>query len=77
MRQQEKPVELLTTEGWYRGYILLSAGGRLLDYLNTQPSHISLTSVWDPAGRHHPSMTLNTEQVLAIRDAREGANRAR
>jgi hypothetical protein len=71
VRREETLVELLTTQGWYRGFITTSAGGRLLDYLNTKPPHIALTSVSDPAGGHHPFLVINTEQVLAIRDASE------
>ncbi|MFB3818422.1 MAG: hypothetical protein ACE147_12210 [Candidatus Methylomirabilales bacterium] len=71
MPQAETAIELLTVHGWYRGYVLLPAGGRLLDYLNTRPSHIGLASVQDPAGRHHRFMAVNTDQVLAIRDRPE------
>jgi len=66
--QEERAIELLTAHGWYRGYVILPAGGRLLDYLNTKPSHIPLLSVRDPSGRHHRLLAVNTAQVLAIRD---------
>lgn len=71
MTQEETPIELLTVHGWYRGYIVLPTGGRLLDYLNTKPAHIGLVSVRDPGGRHHRFMAVNTDQVLAIRDRPE------
>ncbi len=69
MQREEAAVELLTVLGWYRGYITLPAGGRLLDYLNSKPAHIALTSVQDPAGQHHRFLALNTDQVVAIRNA--------
>jgi hypothetical protein len=71
VRREVTVVELLTTQGWYRGLITTPTGGRLLDYLNTKPSHIALTSVRDPAGGRHQFLTINTDQVLAIRDASE------
>lgn len=60
-------VEVLTIQGWYRGYITLPAGGRLLDYLNTKPDMIALTGVVDPSGGRHPFLAVNTWQILAIR----------
>jgi hypothetical protein len=71
MTREELPVDLLTVQGWYRGYVILPAGGRLLDYLNTKPAYIGLVSVQDPGGRHHRFIALNTDQVLAIRDRAE------
>jgi hypothetical protein len=65
--QHELAIEVLTVQGWYRGYIILPAGGRLLDYLNTKPDMIGLTGLTDPAGAHHASVVINTEHVLAIR----------
>ena len=65
--QEELALEVLTVQGWYRGYIILPAGGRLLDYLNTKPDMIGLTGVTDPADAHHASVAINTEHVLAIR----------
>ncbi len=65
--QEELAIEVLTVQGWYRGYIILPAGGRLLDYLNTKPDMIGLTGVTDLAGAHRASVVINTEQVLAIR----------
>ena len=60
-------VEVLMTEGWYRGYITVPTGGRLLDYLNTKPPMIALTHVVDPAGLRRSFIAINTEQVLVIR----------
>ncbi len=71
VRREETSVELLTSRGWYRGFITLPAGGRMLDYLNTKPSHIALTSVWDPAGVHHKFLAVNTDQVVAIRGTQD------
>jgi hypothetical protein len=68
VRREETLVEILTEQGWYRGSITMPAGGRLLDYLNTKPTLIALTSVRDPVGRRSPFMAINTDQVLAIRD---------
>jgi hypothetical protein len=67
MQREEMMVEILTIRGWYRGFITLPAGGRLLDFLNTKPAMIALTGVRDPSGSHHSFVTVNTEQVLAIR----------
>ncbi len=71
VQREETSIELLTARGWYRGYITLPAGGRMLDYLNKKPSHIALTSAWDPAGVHHKFLAVNTDQVVAIRAARD------
>ena len=68
VRRQEAEVEILTVQGRYTGFITIPVGGRLLDYLNTKPALIALTSVRDPAGRHHAFMAVNTDQVVAIRD---------
>jgi hypothetical protein len=68
MQREEAAVELLTVRGWYRGYVTLPAGGRLLDYLNKKPLNIALTSVQDPLGQHHKFMAINMDQVLAIRN---------
>ena len=67
MQREELVVEVLTSRGWYRGFITLPAGGRLLDFLNTKPAMIALTGARDPAGSHHAFLTVNTAQVLAIR----------
>jgi hypothetical protein len=67
MQREEMIVEILTIRGWYRGFITLPAGGRLLDFLNTKPPMIALTGVRDPSGSHHSFLTVNTAQVLAIR----------
>ncbi len=67
VQREETSVELLTAHGWYRGFITLPAGGRLLDYLNKKASHIALTSAWDPAGTQHKFLAVNTDQVVAIR----------
>ncbi len=67
VQREEISVELLTAQGWYRGFITLPAGGRLLDYLNTKPTMIALTHVVDPAGTRRPFMAVNSEHVLAIR----------
>ncbi len=65
--RDEMGVEVLTPRGWYRGYITMPAGGRLLDYLNAKPEMIALTHVVDPGGRRQPFIAINAEQVLAIR----------
>ncbi|HYL79461.1 MAG TPA: hypothetical protein VEU07_01530 [Candidatus Acidoferrum sp.] len=67
LQREEMVVENLTVQGWYRGFITLPAGGRLLDFLNTKPSMIALTGVRDPSGSHHSFLTVNSDQVLAIR----------
>jgi hypothetical protein len=67
VQREEMAVEVLTVMGWYRGYITLPAGGRLLDYLNTKPEMIALTGVVDPGGVRRPFVAVNTAQVLAIR----------
>ena len=67
VQREEVAVEVLTPQGWYRGYITLPAGGRLLDYLNTKPLMIALTGAVGPSGARLPFLALNTEQVLAIR----------
>ncbi|HSB82002.1 MAG TPA: hypothetical protein VLM91_24745 [Candidatus Methylomirabilis sp.] len=67
MQREEMVVDVLTVRGWYRGFITLPAGGRLLDFLNTKPEMIALTGVKDPWGVHHSFVALNTSQVLAIR----------
>lgn len=67
VQREEMGVELLTSQGWYRGYITLPAGGRLLDFLNTKPPMIALTHVVDPSGARQSFLAINTEQVLAIR----------
>jgi hypothetical protein len=67
VQREEMGVELLTPTGWYRGYITLPAGGRLLDFLNTKPAMIALTHVVDPSGARRPFLAVNTEQVLTIR----------
>ncbi len=70
-QQEEVGVHVLTGRGWYRGYLLLPAGGRLVDYLRGRAGMIGLTGVTDPAGTHHASVLINTEQVLAIRPQAE------
>lgn len=67
VQREEMGVELLTPEGWYRGYITLPTGGRLLDFLNTKPPMIALTHVVDPSGARQSFLAINTEHVLAIR----------
>lgn len=67
MQREEIVVDVLTVRGWYRGFITLPAGGRLLDFLNTKPDMIALTGVRDPSGAHHSFVAVNTAQVLAIR----------
>lgn len=67
VQREEIAVEVLTPQGWYRGYITLPAGGRLLDYLNTKPPMIALTGAVAPSGARLPFLAVNTEQVLAIR----------
>ena len=65
--REDMAVEVLTPTGWYRGYITLPTGGRLIDYLNTKPPIIALTHAMDPAGVRRPFVAVNLEQVLAIR----------
>jgi hypothetical protein len=67
MVREDMAVEVLTAQGWYRGYITVPAGGRLLDFLNTKPPIIALTHAMGPSGVRRPFMALNTEQVMAIR----------
>ena len=71
VRGEELAVDLLTTQGWYRGSITLPAGGRLLDYLNSRPLMIALTEAVGPAGVRHSCMAVNLEQILAIRPSLE------
>jgi hypothetical protein len=65
--REEMAVEVLTAHGWYQGTIIVPAGGRLLDFLNTKPKMIALTKVVDPAGAPRNFMAINTAQVVAIR----------
>lgn len=67
VRRDEVGVEILTPKGWYRGYITLPTGGRLMDFLNTKPAMIALTHAVDPSGARRTFLAVNTEQVLAIR----------
>ena len=67
MQREEIVVDVLTVRGWYRGFITLPAGGRLLDFLNTKPEMIALTGARDPSWAHHSFVAVNTAQVLAIR----------
>jgi hypothetical protein len=66
-QREEMGVELLTLQGWYRGYITLPVGGRLLDFLNTKPPMIALTHAVEPSGTRRAFLAVNTEQVIAIR----------
>jgi hypothetical protein len=66
-QREEMAVEVLTVQGWYRGNVVLPAGGRLVDYLNTKPDMIALTSVVDPSGGRRDFVAINTVQVLAVR----------
>jgi hypothetical protein len=66
-QREEMGVELLTLQGWYRGYITLPVGGRLLDFLNTKPLMIALTHAVEPSGTRRAFLAVNTEQVIAIR----------
>jgi len=72
VQREEMGIELLTPTGWYRGFITLPAGGRLLDFLNTKPVMIALTHAVDPSGARRTFLAVNTEQVLAIRPMLEG-----
>ena len=67
VQREELGVEILTQQGWYRGYVTLPTGGRLIDYLNTKPTMIALTHAVDPSGARRAFLAVNTEQVLAIR----------
>ena len=64
---EDVAVEVLTPNGWYRGYITVPSGGRLIDFLNTKPPIIALTHAKDPSGVRRPFVAVNLEQVLAIR----------
>jgi hypothetical protein len=66
-QREEMGVEILTPQGWYRGYVTLPAGGRLIDYLNTKPLMIALTHAVEPSGARRAFLAVNTEQILAIR----------
>ena len=65
--REDIAVEVLTPQGWYRGWITLPSGGRLIDYLNCKPPIIALTHVMDPSGVRRPFVAVNLEHVLAIR----------
>ncbi len=65
--REEMGVEVLTSEGWYRGYITLPVGGRLIDFLNSRPPMIGLTHAVEPLGTRTTFVAVNTEQVIAIR----------
>jgi hypothetical protein len=71
VQREEMGVELLTPQGWYRGYITMPAGGRLLDFLNTKPLMIALTHAVEPSGSRRAFVAINTEQVIAIRQQPE------
>ena len=71
VQREELGVEILTPQGWYRGYVTLPAGGRLIDFLNTKPAMIALTHAVEPSGVHRAFLAVNTEQVLAIRQRQE------
>jgi len=73
VEREEIAVEVLTAMGWYRGRVTLPGGGRLLDYLNTKPDVVALTSAIMPDGARCAFLALNTEQVLAIRPAEDQA----
>jgi hypothetical protein len=67
VQREELRVEILTPQGWYRGYVTLPVGGRLIDYLNTKPVMIALTHAVEPSGARRTFLAVNTEQILAIR----------
>ena len=71
MQREELGVEILTPQGWYRGYVTLPAGGRLIDFLNTKPAMIALTHAVEPSGVRRNFLAFNTEQILAIRQRLE------
>jgi hypothetical protein len=71
VRREELGVEVLTSQGWYRGYVTLPAGALLIDYLNSKPAMIALTHAVEPSGTRRAFLALNTEQVLAIRERPE------
>jgi hypothetical protein len=73
VEREEIAVEVLTAMGWYRGMVTLPGGGRLLDYLNTKPDVVALTSATMPDGARSAFVALNTEQVLAIRPVEDSA----
>ncbi len=43
VRREELGVEVLTSQGWYRGYITLPMDAQLIDFLNAKPVMIALT----------------------------------
>jgi hypothetical protein len=65
--REDIAVEVLTPQGWYRGWITLPSGGRLIDFLNSKPPIIAITHVMDPSGVRRAFVAVNLEQVLAIR----------
>ena len=67
-RREEMGVEVLMAQGWYRGYIVVPAGGRLIDFLNSKPPMIALTHVVEPSGARRRFIAVNAEQILAIRE---------
>jgi hypothetical protein len=67
VRREELGVEVLTSQGWYRGYITLPMDAQLIDFLNAKPVMIALTHAIEPSGTRRAFLALNTEQVLAIR----------
>jgi hypothetical protein len=71
VQREELGVEILTPQGWYRGYVTLPAGGRLIDFLYTKPAMIALTHAVEPSGVQRTFLAVNTEQVLAIRQRQE------
>lgn len=71
VRREELGVEILTPQGWYRGYVTLPTGGLLMDFLNSKPVMIALTHAIEPSGARRAFLALNTEQVLAIREQPE------
>jgi hypothetical protein len=69
VNREDLAVEVLTPQGWYRGYITMPAGAGLIDYLNTKPPIIALTHAQDPLGVRRIFVAVNLEQVLAIRQS--------
>jgi hypothetical protein len=67
VNREDIAVEVLTPQGWFRGWITLPSGGRLIDFLNTKPPIIALTHAMDPSGARRTFVAVNLEQVLAIR----------
>ena len=66
---EEMKIEVLTPRGWYRGYVMLPAGGQLIDFLNNKGGMVALTHAVEPSGARRSLLMVNAEQILAVRPA--------